>query len=105
MDPGFDNLESSLKFEDSLLGQSGTIDTLCHTYLANMDSFPSSSASSPRGDYGAEGGYGASYRDDLKTFTSRNVRDWDGEVRRCVDLFNITSYALPVCPHCLRDTN
>nr|XP_045596569.1 ETS homologous factor-like isoform X2 [Procambarus clarkii] len=79
MDPGFDNLESSLKFEDSLLGQSGTIDTLCHTYLANMDSFPSSSASSPRGDYGAEGGYGASYRDDLKTFTSRNVRDWDGE--------------------------
>lgn len=85
MDPGFDNLESSLSLDDSLLGQAGSIDNLYHTYLGNMDTYPSGSAAQGAGrldTYGAAGyeNYGGQYQDETRSSQALSIVDWRGEV-------------------------
>lgn len=95
MDPGFDNLESSLSLDDSLMGQTDSIDSMYHTYLGSMDTFPSASA--------APGSYEGQ---ESRSFQTVNIVDWGGEeclewaesvCRRCgierstVDLWHLSS--------------
>lgn len=114
MEPSFDSLESSLSFEDSLL-HSSNIDSLYHTYLGSMDTFPAAYGGSDNYSTGQLNLQCQSLHDraarqrgaHLETFQNVSVSDWRGEVRSlqcsvcCYDFQWLSASYLFVCVACV----
>lgn len=67
----FEDLNASFSLEEPLFGASESIDTLCETYLSNMETYTSSAKNSQK-----------SLFEEMEAFSKMEIHEWRGEVSR-----------------------